>query len=377
MSHFGPNETSQNVEMSLNRKRASFFFSSNPSSRKFALKMPTCVNCRASMWFSHTCSECKRHDLCSWCVNYCTVSADVKAAHATCRSCFRTAVAPYINLDTSFEACGPAAGSAVSIVLVHGGGGSRAMYRPLAKALVGAGFRCVLADLPAHGGLMDSPLTIDTACTALQDLVGREAPPFDGIKPLYLGGSLGGYIGMELLGRQPDLFSAAMIICAEQTVGEGASLAAAAAIVSLRFMLNTFMTSKTMTNLMISVCNKHKFLDQQLVDECSFKPGMYFHNGMSHCDVLRSCKSVAAMLKFLGPVCYLGGSLDHHDMADSLLATSKANEQATKGSVDDVLTRAVRYEGGDHFFSHDTRFRAQFEQDILKFATDVVSAVKK
>jgi pimeloyl-ACP methyl ester carboxylesterase len=336
--------------------------------------MSACADCNCSLWFRRKCPLCDRRQFCSWCVNHSVVLPGGKAAVA-CRSCFRAAVAPFIDLSVAFEVHGPPVpGSAPTVVLVHGGGGSRAMYRPLALALVTAGFRCVLPDLPAHGGAMDEPLTIDTACAKLKHLAEQQAVPYHGTKPIYIGGSLGGYIGMELIGRHPDLFSAAVILCAEQTVGSGASLPAAAALGVMSLMLDLFMTSATMTGLMLGITAKHKFLDKELISSCSTQPGMYFHSGSSHCKLLRSCKSLEAMQRFFGPVCYIGGSLDHRDMAAALLNTSRKNEASRNVSNSVMLTRSICYEGGDHFFSHDTRFIKQFESDVVDFCSKVFSS---
>ena len=47
----------------------------------------------------------------------------------------------------------------ITLLWVHGGGASRALFRPHAKELASKGYRSILIDLPGHGSLVDTPLT--------------------------------------------------------------------------------------------------------------------------------------------------------------------------------------------------------------------------
>eukprot|EP00291_Cryptomonas_curvata_P026623 CAMPEP_0172162628 /NCGR_PEP_ID=MMETSP1050-20130122/6784_1 /TAXON_ID=233186 /ORGANISM="Cryptomonas curvata, Strain CCAP979/52" /LENGTH=161 /DNA_ID=CAMNT_0012832653 /DNA_START=132 /DNA_END=614 /DNA_ORIENTATION=- len=119
-----------------------------------------------------------------------------------------------LDFTRTIDVLGPAAGTAPAVVFVHGGGSCRTMFLYHAREFAKQGYRCVLLDLPGHGARMDEPLTMTSAIAAILDAVRLEAPPTaDGRKPqkpLYIGGSLGGYIGMELLGAHPDVFAGAV-----------------------------------------------------------------------------------------------------------------------------------------------------------------------
>ena len=249
---------------------------------------------------------------------------------------------------------GPPKGAAQSVVLVHGAGGCRAMYRPLARALSAAGYRCVLPDLPGHGGNLTTPLTIESAVSFLLGVATNVAGDYKGARPVYLGGSLGGYIGMEMLGSHPDAFSAALILCASQTVGVGAGLAAKVGLTLMGSIIG-MARSATLVSKMVGMVRAHKHLDKAMVKECSLEPGMYFQQGLAHIAVLRATDSVNKMQRFKGQVVYIDGSKDHHDMRDRLV-------EAGEGRA-----AAIVYEGGDHFFSHDTRFASCLEQDVIAF----------
>jgi pimeloyl-ACP methyl ester carboxylesterase len=232
------------------------------------------------------------------------------------------------------------------------------MFLYHAREFAKQGYRCVLLDLPGHGARMDEPLTMSSAIAAILDAVRLEAPPTaDGHKPMYIGGSLGGYIGMELLGQHPNVFAGAVIAMCGQNVGAGAGLAARAGLAVMSCALGC-MSAAGMMGAMRSAARRNGHIPDDLILEISLRPGMFFHQGAALIAALRATAPAAALPRFPGPVLFVNGSRDHRDSEQRWLLA------APRG-------RLELYEGADHFFSHDDRFAARFVQDCLDFARTV------
>lgn len=89
---------------------------------------------------------------------------------------------------------------APAIVFVHGTRLTGAMWAPQQAALSGE-FRTIALDLPAHGARADEPFTLAGAAEAVAATIRAEA----GGRAIVVGLSLGGYVGMELAARDPDV----------------------------------------------------------------------------------------------------------------------------------------------------------------------------
>jgi len=86
-------------------------------------------------------------------------------------------------------------------VLVHGLFTSQSMWRRQIEALEDAGFRVVAPDLPGHGARFDA-FTLEGAMSTIGEAV-DEARSFGDGPVILVGLSLGGYLAMEFVGRQP------------------------------------------------------------------------------------------------------------------------------------------------------------------------------
>jgi len=75
------------------------------------------------------------------------------------------------------------------------------MWRRQIEALEGAGFRVVAPDLPGHGARFDA-FTLEGAMATIADAV-DEARSFGDGPVILVGLSLGGYLALEFVGRQP------------------------------------------------------------------------------------------------------------------------------------------------------------------------------
>jgi pimeloyl-ACP methyl ester carboxylesterase len=88
-----------------------------------------------------------------------------------------------------------------AIVFVHGTRLTGAMWTPQVAEL-SATFRTIAVDLPAHGSHADEPFSLDAAAESLASTIQAEAA---GGRAVVVGLSLGGYVGMELAARRPDV----------------------------------------------------------------------------------------------------------------------------------------------------------------------------
>jgi len=290
---------------------------------------------------------------------------------AVCRACFRANVT--LDLSTNVEAYGPEKGTALSVLLVHGGGSCRSMYRHLAHFLVANSdgkIRCVLMDLPGHGGRMDEPATIENCVAAVKQVIDTEAvPTHSGIPPVYLGGSFGGYVGMKFVATYPAAVSGVILACCAQNTGIGSSLKARMAMNIMEFMSQHVISASQMVSGMMRMAVSHKHLDLVDVAEGA-QTGWYFHQSVAFAKLLKSATLVECMRAYHnaapygGRVLYTNGADDHRDTLTALLDLAP-NPQAAS---------SILYEHTDHFFSHDERVRERFEKDVLNFCVESISS---
>ena len=99
------------------------------------------------------------------------------------------------------------------VLLVHGNSACKEIFARQFDSPLLSAYRLIALDLPGHGASTDAPdplaaYALDgfaAACAAVLDALGTGPVRL-------LGWSLGGHIGLELLGRRPDLVSALMIV---------------------------------------------------------------------------------------------------------------------------------------------------------------------
>lgn len=100
--------------------------------------------------------------------------------------------------DPTITAVGPP--GAPAIVFVHGTRLTRAAWAIQLDEL-GGEFRAIAVDLPAHGSRADEPFTLEGAADLLADTIRDQA---SGERAVVVGLSLGGYVAMALVARQPE-----------------------------------------------------------------------------------------------------------------------------------------------------------------------------
>jgi pimeloyl-ACP methyl ester carboxylesterase len=269
-----------------------------------------------------------------------------------CKACFQET--SILDFSKTFEEFGPRDG--IAIVMAHGGGSSRAMFRPHAELLAKRGYRCILFDLPGHGTMVDTPLSLDSCVVTVKSVIDKCQLKKE--KTIYMGGSLGAYTGFYVLHKLPDSFCGAVLVDCGQNVGPDASLKAKAGIWVLKIMSKS-MSNKGLMNAMMGVCKKSP-ADFKLV-ESTFGAGMSFDQGVEQTECMHAVAPADLIPSYNFPILFFNGSEDYRDSEDKWLSLCKDQERS-----------ALKvYAGGDHFFSHDSRFVNDMLDRIDDFAKKV------
>lgn len=285
-----------------------------------------------------------------------------------CSACFKQK--SVLDFDKTYDIVDPPADmprSGVTLIFVHGGGGSRAMFRPHARELATRyGHRGILVDLPGHGSLFDVELTLDTCweemktCLEENDLL-PDPSSGEGDKRdlseqiVYVGGSLGAYIGFYILQEFKDTFTSAILIDCGQNCGPGRSLKASLGLHLLDYVSKHY-SNKKLAKMMLDVTKKSP-ADKWLI-ESVFGAGWFFDQAENQVKLLRSIAPAHHIPELDFPILFMNGSKDHRDSENlwlNLCANNKSNLKL--------------FEGGDHFFTHDSRFVEDMLKDIHAFVS--------
>lgn len=176
----------------------------------------------------------------------------------------------------------------------------------------------------------------------------------DKSKTIYVGGSLGAYIGFYVLDKLKERFCGAVLMDCGQNVGPDCSFKASLGIVMLRFASKN-MSNKGLMEAMVGVTKKSP-ADWHLVDSV-YGAGMFFAQGVQQVECMHSVKPADHIPTYDFPVLFFNGSEDHRDSENKWLSLCKNKKSSLKV-----------YEGGDHFFSHDSRFD-DIVQRMTQFST--------
>jgi pimeloyl-ACP methyl ester carboxylesterase len=206
---------------------------------------------------------------------------------------------------------------------------------------------------------MDETLTTESGIDCIRAAV-SEASAGGSKKPIVVGGSLGGYLLMDYVGLHPHSIAAAVVCMCGQRVGVGrTSWMAYFGLLAMDAVLPT-LSSKTLVEGLVSAIKANRHMDIALVMEGSLRPGMFFGQAAAQIEVLRRSDPAANLPLFPGPVLFFNGSKDHRD-----------HEEVWRSLCTHRLSALKVFEGGDHFFTHDERFREQFLADVIAFIHDV------
>jgi pimeloyl-ACP methyl ester carboxylesterase len=90
-----------------------------------------------------------------------------------------------------------------TVILVHGLRTSHSLWRQQVEELEREGIPTLAIDLPGHGRRIGERFTLDGALQSIDDAVTEAEASGDGAKPYLAGFSLGGYLGIEWVARNP------------------------------------------------------------------------------------------------------------------------------------------------------------------------------
>lgn len=229
-------------------------------------------------------------------------------------------------------------------VFVHGASASKQMFRAHAEEMKKRfGHSSILVDLPGHASLVDTPLTLESCVTTMESVLKECESWTKGQKLIYVGGSLGAYIGFYLVDKLQDRFVGAVLMDCGQNVGPGASYKARAGLVVLKW-IGSHCSNATLMKLMLGETKKSR-ADFHLMDTV-FAAGMFFDQADAHVECLRAVAPADYIPNIPFPILFMNGSEDYRDSETKWLELCR-NKEASELKV---------YEGGDHFFMHDTRF---------------------
>jgi pimeloyl-ACP methyl ester carboxylesterase len=183
---------------------------------------------------------------------------------------------------------------------------------------------------------------------------------------LYVGASLGAYLGLPLLSAAPrGRWAAAALLDCGQDVGPGASLAARLGLSAMRAALRRVSNETVMKQMAKLAASEASDLDRELVLETCFKGGQFFDRGAEVVDALHGVEPAKELPRIDCPLLFINGSADHRDSEQRwlALAPNKASE-------------LLVYEKGDHFFMHSHRYFQRTVDDIDRFFAAHVEPVR-
>jgi pimeloyl-ACP methyl ester carboxylesterase len=236
-----------------------------------------------------------------------------------------------LNFEQTFDLLQDKSSSSSNIVFVfvHGGAGSRAMFRKHAEILVEKYHHtCILVDLPGHGSLVDTPLTLDSCVDVVSTLVGchpdKPAPTelqqlwMQPKTVIYVGGSLGAYTGFHILDKLTPhhKVDGAILLDCGQNVGPGASLKARLGLVLMNY-IGKHTSNVKMMSMMQGIVSKSKA--DFYLHETSYSSGMFFQQAPAQVECLKQV-APAQLIPLLDiPILFMNGSEDYRDSENKWL----------------------------------------------------------
>ena len=175
---------------------------------------------------------------------------------------------------------------------------------------------------------------------------------------IYIGGSLGALVGFYLCDMFQHVLDGAILIDCGQNVGPGASYKAKVGLVFMKW-LGSKCSNATLLNMMKNICLKSD-ADYHLI-ETTFGAGMFFDQAGEQVECLRAVAPAEYIPHLNFPLIFMNGSKDYRDSEKKWLELCKNKDSELKV-----------YEGGDHFFCHDSRF----VDDILKRCNDLANKIR-
>lgn len=274
-----------------------------------------------------------------------------------CKKCFQEK--SFIDFSRTYDVIEGMKDDNVTFVFAHGGSACRALFHAHAMELrTRYGHGSILFDLPGHGTLVETPLSLDSCATTLENILNEcgLAEKKTNRKVIYVGGSLGAYVGFYLLDKFQSLFDGAVLVDCGQNVGPGASFKANAGLFMLSWMGNHF-SNASLFVMMKDVTTKSG-ADYKVM-ESTLGAGMFFDRAQEQVDCLRAVAPADYIPNLSFPILFMNGTNDYRDSEDKWLELC-VNE---KSELHD-------YQGGDHFFTHHSKFLDDILERWHEFAVN-------
>lgn len=306
------------------------------------MKCSDCQNeIRHHLYYFNRPTKCARNDcnnqMCKDCMGKNPLIVD-DVVKCFCKICFRELST--IDFEKNYEIV--QGKSNFVFVFVHGGGGNRKMFYKHAELLCEKyNHTSILLDLPGHGSLVDRPLSLNSAMETVESVI--QSNDMSKKSVIYVGGSLGAYIGFYILHRLMTSFKGAILLDCGQNVGPSASLKARLGLTFLN-LVGSCCSNAQMMNLMKKVASKSTA--DFYINETSFASGMFFQQGERQVECLKSVAPETLIPTIDIPILFMNGSKDYRDSENKWLDLCVRKD----------LSSLKVYEGGDHFFTHDKRF---------------------
>mmetsp|Transcript_24187 Transcript_24187/g.58443 ORF Transcript_24187/g.58443 Transcript_24187/m.58443 type:complete len:734 (-) Transcript_24187:58-2259(-) len=348
----------------IRQKLQSSVTSANPEDNKPQQHVPQCNDCKTQLpqggYFSlkknrpRSCSKCQTC-ICQTCAsNRCLIPFKEydknplplkrSSIHSYCKSCFKQV--SILDHRKSYDIILPDQNKKnVTFLWVHGGGGSRAMFRPHASVLAHMGYYSILLDLPGHGAQADVTLTLESCLDTVRHVLDTRCGKLkegQSSRLVYVGASLGAYIGFHILGQLKNRFAGAILLDCGQNVGPDCSGKTWAGLWLLR-TLSKHTSNKMLMRGMMRTINKSK-ADYHLA-ECNFAGGMFFQQGPAWVDCMHAVSPAEIIPTVDIPILFFNGSKNQRDSLDRWLDL-----------CNDKGKSSLFIYHGDHFFCHDSRY---------------------
>ena len=103
----------------------------------------------------------------------------------------------------------------VAVLLLHGIGGGKAIWRESLSAIAVAGYRAVAIDFPGYGDTAGAP-TMDAMVGAVNAVIDT----LDAARTVVVGHSMGGMVAQELVAREPQRIDGLVLACTSASFGK-------------------------------------------------------------------------------------------------------------------------------------------------------------
>mmetsp|Transcript_12120 Transcript_12120/g.14793 ORF Transcript_12120/g.14793 Transcript_12120/m.14793 type:complete len:380 (-) Transcript_12120:90-1229(-) len=260
--------------------------------------------------------------------------------------------------------------SPIVFVFAHGMGGNKANFRGHAQEMFDRfGHKSILFDFPGHGSRESEEITLESCAIALKEALKNSgiiySLPYENEnndnyttknKLIYVGASFGAYIGFYLLSKFKKLFSGAVLM----SCGHDMTKPRVGIGIWIFGIITSRMSNLQFMSLYTKKAGVEVSRDYIKIDYSSMlRGGVFFEQSSKMFDCMQSVNPADYIPHLSFPLLYLNGSNDW--------GRANSDKRWLKMSIDQDNSRLKVYYGGDHFFSHDSRFFDDVINEINRF----------